>query len=388
MNWVEPAVKRGSLHRGTRVDEDQGMEDNSLYSGRDTVRVFRVCIRRTEASDRCHLKGDVILRADVDALHLLDRGGDVVYTWPYRYLRRFGRDKSTFSFEAGRRCESGEGSFEFDTKQGNVLFQVVEANINLQRTSHPLRQTSGGGPEVLDTPHLPLTPPLLQTRTPPLPHPRSHIPQAPAAQEVDGVYSTVNDATLLISHHKDTEGSALLPQQQQQQPRPHMSRLEPPVDKALTGVRSLTLDARGLPVPCKNRVKTISSCPLPHAGPDPAPNPAPNPGPAHPILDQTYSQINLVPGIDRGTRRDKRGGASAPPPPPPPVGQESEYSLPFDLIASAVMADLLKPPQAPPHRRGRCRPALRQHRRDENQKRVPERSGRHRCHIQEGGAHL
>ncbi len=60
-----------------------------------SVRDFRVCVRRTEASDRCRLKGDAILRADVDALHLLEKTGDVVYTWPYRYLRRFGRDKVT-----------------------------------------------------------------------------------------------------------------------------------------------------------------------------------------------------------------------------------------------------------------------------------------------------
>uniref|UniRef100_A0A3B4Y6V0 Docking protein 2 n=1 Tax=Seriola lalandi dorsalis TaxID=1841481 RepID=A0A3B4Y6V0_SERLL len=131
-----------------------------------------VCVRRTEASERCRLKGDVLLRADVDALHLLDKSGDVVFTWPYRYLRRFGRDKSTFSFEAGRRCESGEGSFEFDTKQGNFLFQAVEAAINLQRISLPHRQTSGGGlaspdiPQALNLPPLPLNTPLI---TPPEP---------------------------------------------------------------------------------------------------------------------------------------------------------------------------------------------------------------------------
>uniref|UniRef100_A0A3Q4IH44 Docking protein 2 n=1 Tax=Neolamprologus brichardi TaxID=32507 RepID=A0A3Q4IH44_NEOBR len=124
----------------------------------------QVSIRRTEASDRCRLKGDGVLRADMDALHLLDKGGDIVYTWPYRYLRRFGRDKATFSFEAGRRCDSGEGNFEFDTKQGNVLFQAVEAAINLQKVAPPHRQTSGGGQASPDTtqsfslpppPHLP-----------------------------------------------------------------------------------------------------------------------------------------------------------------------------------------------------------------------------------------
>ncbi len=91
--------------------------------------------------------------------------------------------QSTFSFEAGRRCDSGEGSFEFDTKQGNFLFQAVEAAINLQRISLPHRQTSGGGQVSPETPDLNLPPlPSIQDRMLPVPQPRSHIPQAPAAQ--------------------------------------------------------------------------------------------------------------------------------------------------------------------------------------------------------------
>ncbi|XP_023147267.2 docking protein 2 [Amphiprion ocellaris] len=290
MSWMDPGVKRGSLQRAARVEEDEGMEDNFLYSGRDTGRDFRVSVRRTEASDRCRLKGDGILRADGDALHLLDRTGDFLYTWPYRYLRRFGRDKSTFSFEAGRRCDSGEGSFEFDTKQGNLLFQAVEAAINLQKVSAPLRQTSGGG------------------------------------QAADGVYSMVSEPpTLHMVHHKDKESPAA-----QQLQRPLLSRLEPPVDKALTGVKSLTLDPRGSSAPRKNQVKMISSCPLPHES-----------GPA-PSQDQTYSQITL--SAERQSRSvAKRSGSVAPPITPPLASKEPEYSLPFDTIASAVMADLLDP---------------------------------------------
>uniref|UniRef100_A0A3Q4NBW1 Docking protein 2 n=1 Tax=Neolamprologus brichardi TaxID=32507 RepID=A0A3Q4NBW1_NEOBR len=232
------------------------------------LRDFRVSIRRTEASDRCRLKGDGVLRADMDALHLLDKGGDIVYTWPYRYLRRFGRDKATFSFEAGRRCDSGEGNFEFDTKQGNVLFQAVEAAINLQKVAPPHRQTSGGGQASPDTtqsfslpppPHLPLA----QSRT--LPQPRSQMPPA--------------------------------------------CRLEPPVDKTLTGVKSLNLDSR-LPAPRKNQVKMISSCPLP----------------------------NITMSTERGTKREKRSANVA----APCTGSEADYSLPFDTIAKNVMTDILK----------------------------------------------
>ncbi|KAL3975205.1 hypothetical protein ACER0C_021091 [Sarotherodon galilaeus] len=345
MSWTDTGVKRGSLQRGTRVEEDEGMEDNSLYSGRETVRDFRVSIRRTEASERCRLKGDGVLRADMDALHLLDKGGDIVYTWPYRYLRRFGRDKSTFSFEAGRRCDSGEGNFEFDTKQGNVLFQAVEAAINLQKVAPPHRQTSGGGqasPDTTQSFSLPPPPhnlPLAQSRT--LPQPRSQIP--PAAQAADDVYSMVSEPpNLQMIHHIDKESCNA---SQQQQQRPQMCRLEPPVDKTLTGVKSLNLDSR-LPAPRKNQVKMISSCPLPNASPDSSPNLSTGPAPGsvpNPRLspkpsakpEQTYSQITM--STERGTKREKRNANVA----APCTDSEADYSLPFDTIAKNVMTDIL-----------------------------------------------
>ncbi|XP_034062146.1 docking protein 2-like [Gymnodraco acuticeps] len=301
MSWPE-GVKRGSLQRGSRVEEEV-MEDNSLYSGRHTVRDFRVCVRRTEASDRCRLRGDRFLRADEDALLLLDKSGAPLYSWPYRYLRRFGRDKSSFSFEAGRRCDSGEGNFEFDTREGNFLFQAVEAAINLQRMPHPQRQSSGGG----GSPETPrdLNPPLV--RTPPLRQGRKHIPQCPAAQE-DGVYSLVNEAPPLQAFHLKDKESLTAAQQPAQ-----LCRLEPPVDKTLTAVKSLSLDPRGPPGPRKN-LKMISSCPLPDAAPPP---------------DQTYSQVALP--ADHGPR-------SAPP-------KDPEYSLPFDSLAPPPLSSpVIGPP--------------------------------------------
>lgn len=51
----------------------------------------------------------------------------------------------TFSFEAGRRCTSGEGNFEFETRQGNEIFQAIESAINLHR-GRGAEEPSRGGP--------------------------------------------------------------------------------------------------------------------------------------------------------------------------------------------------------------------------------------------------
>ncbi|XP_007543161.1 docking protein 2 [Poecilia formosa] len=350
MSWTEGGAKRGSLQRGNRVEDEEGMEDNSLYSGREKVRDFKVSVRRTDASDRCRLKGDGVLRADMDALHLMDKTGDILYTWPYRYLRRFGRDKSTFSFEAGRRCDSGEGSFEFDTKQGNLLFQAVEAAINLQKISLPHRQTSGGGPMPPETspnhhnltlPAPPANTALGHSRTPP---PQKQ-PRVQIQQGDEGVYSMVTEPQHLQKiHNKDAESS----NSSQQQQRPQLARLEPPVDKMLTGVKSLTLDTRGLPVPRKSQVKMISSCPLPNASPESGagqlPGPASSPAPgarlspklgSNPNLEQTYSQISMADVAGRATKKDKKGGGAA------VMGRDPDYSLPFDTLASNIMSDIL-----------------------------------------------
>ncbi|NXN41858.1 DOK2 protein, partial [Rhinoptilus africanus] len=125
------------------------MEENSLYSSRDKAgleQAFKVTVRATESSERCRLWGRCILRAGEEALELLDlQTLELIYSWPYRFLRRFGRDKVTFSFEAGRRCASGEGNFEFETRQGNEIFQAIESAINVHR-GRVAEEPRRGGP--------------------------------------------------------------------------------------------------------------------------------------------------------------------------------------------------------------------------------------------------
>ncbi|XP_047378653.1 docking protein 1 isoform X4 [Sciurus carolinensis] len=48
--------------------------------------------------------------------------------------------KVMFSFEAGRRCPSGPGTFTFQTTQGNDIFQAVETAIHQQKAQGKARQ--------------------------------------------------------------------------------------------------------------------------------------------------------------------------------------------------------------------------------------------------------
>ncbi|XP_060106857.1 docking protein 2 isoform X2 [Heteronotia binoei] len=123
------------------------MAENTLYSSscKASAKEFPVTVKATQASECCQLWGRFLLRAKVDALELCSiQKGDVFYTWPYKFLRRFGHDKVMFMFEAGRRCASGEGSFEFLTKQGDEIIQVIEAAINAQRAAEMSDRCKGG----------------------------------------------------------------------------------------------------------------------------------------------------------------------------------------------------------------------------------------------------
>ncbi|XP_051883685.1 uncharacterized protein LOC127576904 [Pristis pectinata] len=113
------------------------MKENELYSSHEGVNEYKVSIRSTDASERCDLKGTYLLKADKDALILKRISPEqVVYEWPYMYLRRFGGDKRMFSIESGRRCKSGPGKFEFDTNQGKQIFTSVNAAVTNQKSNN------------------------------------------------------------------------------------------------------------------------------------------------------------------------------------------------------------------------------------------------------------
>lgn len=57
-----------------------------------------------------------------------------------------------FSFEAGRRCDSGPGNFTFETKQGNEIFALVDQAIQSQKALAEDRHLSGPNSYDVDCP--------------------------------------------------------------------------------------------------------------------------------------------------------------------------------------------------------------------------------------------
>ncbi|XP_048041923.1 docking protein 1b [Megalobrama amblycephala] len=148
--WVEKmceiAFQGGSGSLGSfdsNGQQELQMAENLIYYSREEVNEFWVSVQRTEASERCGLSGNYWLKANVDNLILRDpKTKKDLLIWPYKLLRRYGRDRVMFSFEAGRRCESGPGNFTFETKQGNEIFHIVEESIREQKAQAEERHQS------------------------------------------------------------------------------------------------------------------------------------------------------------------------------------------------------------------------------------------------------
>eukprot|EP00064_Thunnus_orientalis_P009559 superscaffoldBa00001223_g9583 len=122
---------------------DLQMSENLIYYSREEVNEFWVSIQRTEASERCGLSGNYWLKAESDVLICKEpKTKRNILVWPYKLLRRYGRDRVMFSFEAGRRCDSGPGNFTFETKQGNEIFMLVDQAIHSQKAQAEERHLS------------------------------------------------------------------------------------------------------------------------------------------------------------------------------------------------------------------------------------------------------
>ncbi|KAG1956478.1 docking protein [Pimephales promelas] len=197
------------------------MEDNQIYMSREQLSEFKVVVLQSESSVRCGLKGQYWLEAGEDILVLQDlETRKTVMEWPYRLLRRYGRDKMVFSIEAGRRCESGPGTFNFETRQSEEILRVIESVIRQQKSlavtedkhsphsprsrsprsplpkrpeSVPLLDTEGNNSPELSDSKLPLYPDPANALGPNISNPVLPKPVSPIGDDSEPVYSDPAD---------------------------------------------------------------------------------------------------------------------------------------------------------------------------------------------------
>ncbi|CAJ0963969.1 unnamed protein product [Ranitomeya imitator] len=79
----------------------------------------------TNVDDEGTELGSGIMELTQTELVLHTRKRDAV-RWPYLCLRRYGYDSNLFSFESGRRCQTGQGIFAFKCSRAEEIFNLLQ----------------------------------------------------------------------------------------------------------------------------------------------------------------------------------------------------------------------------------------------------------------------
>ncbi|XP_056225611.1 docking protein 1 isoform X2 [Seriola aureovittata] len=135
VDWVEKLCHSTFQRGGVSGSQQLHMEENQIYASADQASEFWVVVQRTDAAIRCGLQGSYWLQVGREALLLREgQKKSAVREWPYELLRRYGKDKLALTIEAGRRCDSGPGTFTFETQQAEKIFSLIQSTIK-QKTS-------------------------------------------------------------------------------------------------------------------------------------------------------------------------------------------------------------------------------------------------------------
>jgi len=118
-------------------------EDNDLYCSSGDAGVFSVKLISSDASERCGLKEQsytLVITPVALQLRESDENDTLLLTWPYRFIRRYGYRAGRFTFEAGRKCASGEGVFHLEHSNQQEIFRCISSKMKSMK-----KLLNGGG---------------------------------------------------------------------------------------------------------------------------------------------------------------------------------------------------------------------------------------------------